>query len=60
VQHFQEAQPERAETSQVRLPNGQVATILRGSDDQMQLSIHLPASSLDELANWGRSLLAIA
>ena len=59
VQQFHEAQPEAA-PSQVRLPNGQVATILRGADDQMQLSIHLPAASLDELANWGRSLLAIA
>jgi len=60
VQQFHEAQPQAAETSQVRLPNGQVATILRGADDQMQLSIHLPAASLDELASWGRSLLAIA
>ena len=60
VQQFHEAQPEARESSQVRLPNGQVATILRGADDQMQLSIHLPASSLDELASWGRSLLAIA
>lgn len=60
VQQFHEAQPETRETSQVRLPNGQVATILRGADDQMQLSIHLPAASLSELAQWGRSLLAIA
>lgn len=59
VQQFHEAQGEAA-PSQVRLPNGQVATILRGADEQMQLSIHLPAASLDELANWGRSLLAIA
>jgi hypothetical protein len=60
VQQFHEPQPEARESSQVKLPNGQVATILRGADDQMQLSIHLPAASLDELAGWGRSLLAIA
>ncbi|MBS2039259.1 hypothetical protein JST97_30020 [bacterium] len=59
VQQFQEAQPQ-AQSSQVRLPNGQVATILRSADDQMQLSIHLPAASLDDLAQWGRSLLAVA
>jgi hypothetical protein len=59
VQQFQEAQPQ-SQSSQVRLPNGQVATILRGADDQMQLSIHLPAASLDDLAQWGRSLLAVA
>lgn len=60
VQQFQEAQTQSPEASQVRLPNGQMATILRGSDDQMQLSIHLPAASLDDLAQWGRSLLAVA
>ncbi|MFN8611240.1 MAG: hypothetical protein U0931_27095 [Vulcanimicrobiota bacterium] len=59
VQQFQEAQAP-AQSSQVRLPNGQVATILRDANDQMQLSIHLPAASLDDLAQWGRSLLAIA
>ena len=62
VQQFElpQAPHSSPENSQVRLPNGQIATILRTPGGESQLSIHLPASSLDELALWGQSLLAVA
>lgn len=54
------AAPE-APKSEVRLPDGQVVRILRSLDQQQeQLSLYLPAESLDNLADWGRSWLAIA
>lgn len=64
VQQFESRQPEgqEFEDSQVRMPDGQIAFISRGRGpaEQSQVSMQFPASCLDELAYWGRSLLAIA
>ncbi|MBT9586189.1 hypothetical protein IV102_22805 [bacterium] len=62
VQQFDNDQPQAfsQDSGQVRLPDGQVAFISRAHGPAGQLSIHLPATSLDPLADWGRSLLAIA
>ncbi|MBN9418817.1 hypothetical protein ABS71_17880 [bacterium SCN 62-11] len=53
VQHIE---GEAAEPSRVKLPSGQEVLITRGPNE---ISILVPAASLDELANWGRNLLAI-
>jgi hypothetical protein len=62
VQQFEQPQAPSslAEPSQVRLPDGQVAYIFRGQGPVHQMSLHLPASSLDDLAGWGRGFLAFA
>ncbi|MBT9587956.1 hypothetical protein IV102_31765 [bacterium] len=57
VQHLQEAPRSPAEESQILLPDGQVAHLSRESG---QLSIYLPAASLQEMAAWGGRLLAEA
>lgn len=54
VQHV-EGSPEVVE-SRVKLPDGQTVLVTRGPN---QISILVPPASLDELANWGRNLLAI-
>lgn len=53
VQHV-ECEP--AEPSRVKLASGQEILITRGPNE---ISILLPPDSLDELAGWGRNLLAI-
>lgn len=54
VQHV-EGSPEVQE-SRVKLADGQTVLVTRGPHE---ISILVPPASLDELANWGRNLLAI-
>lgn len=57
VQHLDgEANAPRVE-SRVKLADGQTVLVTRGPNE---ISILVPPASLDELANWGRTLLAIA
>ena len=49
----------QTEHRQVRLPNGQIAFFSPGPRPG-ELSILVPAGSLEDLAEWGRGLLAIA
>ncbi len=55
VQHVEEGPSELVE-SRVKLPDGQTVLVTRGPNE---ISILVPPASLDELANWGRNLLAI-
>ncbi|MBX3170579.1 MAG: hypothetical protein KF760_24440 [Candidatus Eremiobacteraeota bacterium] len=55
VQHVEEG-PGQLEESRVKLPDGQTVLVTRGPNE---ISILVPPASLDELASWGRSLLAI-
>ena len=58
--HFvQQSDRSESEARQVRLPNGQIAFFSPGSRPG-ELSILIPAASLEEMAEWGRGLLAIA
>jgi len=57
--HTTPSEWQTGEHRQVRLPNGQIA-FFSCSARPGELSILLPAASLDELAEWGRGLLAIA
>lgn len=56
VQHLEGEPGEPVEPSRVKLPSGQEVLITRGPNE---ISILVPAASLDELANWGRNLLAV-
>ena len=52
--------PVEPSQSRVVLPNGQQVEITRGAGDGSQISVRIPALSLDDLACWGRDLLAVA
>lgn len=43
--------------TQVRLPDGRSARLSWQQSEQTQLSLYLPAESLDQLVGWGRGLL---
>lgn len=58
VQQFENEAPAGAASSQVQLPDGRLAQILRQGGEQSQFSIYLPAESLGEMAMWGYGLLA--
>jgi len=57
VQHLENGVDAPAEESKVTLPGGQIVLVTRGPNE---ISILVPPASLDELANWGRTLLAVA
>ena len=56
VQHLETDSGAVLEESKVKLPGGQTVLVTRGPNE---ISVLVPAESLDELANWGRSLLAV-
>ncbi|MFN8612762.1 MAG: hypothetical protein U0931_34815 [Vulcanimicrobiota bacterium] len=57
VQHIQGEPEQLARESRVKLAGGQEVLITRGPNE---ISILVPPASLDELASWGRNLLAVA
>jgi len=56
-QHIEGEAGAPLEVSHVKLADGQVVQVTRGPNE---ISILVPPASLDELANWGRNLLAVA
>ena len=56
VQHLETDSGAVREESKVKLPGGQTVLVTRGPNE---ISVLVPAESLDDLANWGRTLLAV-
>lgn len=57
VQASESGGPDTLQESRVKLPGGQEVLVTRGPNE---ISILVPPASLDELASWGKKLLAVA